>query len=102
MNFQLPMILYRQKNSKDKIEKISQNSKFSKIGYFFAVIIFIISGLLLVISLSLGSINGSEIKRKMPEILHPKLCQFRKCNDFEKNDENILLFIKKPSLNKTP
>ena len=100
MNFQLPMILYRQKNS--EVEKISQNSKFEHLFRRIALILLVISGLLLVISLCLGSLYGSGIKRKMPEILHPKLCQFRKCNDFEKNDENMLLFITKPSLNKTP
>ena len=100
-NFQLPLISYQQhqntENEKFENEKFGlQNSKNLKAENFFrlaALVLFIISGLLLVISLSLGTSSGLE-KSKMPEIQFPKMCQFRKCNDIGKFSDNISKFNK--------
>ena len=108
VNFQLPLISYRQnqdtENEKFKDEKFGlQNSEILNGEKFFrlmALVLIIISGLLLVISLSWGSSSSLE-KIKMPEIQFPKMCQFRKCNDIGKFSDNISKF-NKHSFNKIP
>ena len=100
-NFQLPLISYRQhrvtENEKFENEKLGlQSSEIlnpEKFCRLVALVLFIISGLLLVISLTWGSSSGLE-KSKMPEIQFPKMCQFRKCNDIGKFSDNISKFNK--------
>ena len=97
MNFQLPLISYRQQ--KAEIKK-AEAVKFSIENFFrrIALILFIVSGLLLVISLYLSYVDRPEFKKSLPKVQHRKLCNFRKCNDIQ----NVLRLIKNPLYNKTP
>ena len=107
VNFQLPMISYRQnlnsETEKFETEKFGlQNSKFSNAEKFFrlvALILLIIAGVLLVISLNFGSSSGLK-KIKMPQQF-PKWCQFQKCTNIGKFHGNISKF-NKHSFNKLP
>ena len=82
MNFQLPMISYRQQ--KAEIEKV-EAVNFSTENFFrrISLILLIVFGLLLMISLYLGSVDRPEFDKKLPRLQYPKLCQFRKCNDLQ-------------------
>ena len=100
VNFQLPMISYRQHQNTENEKFELPNSNPGNMFRFMALVLFIISGILLVISLNFGSSSGLEII-KMPEIQFPKLCQFRKCTDVDKFDGNTPK-LKKHSFNKLP